>query len=110
MARTLPTRVGIPLQTDEANQLLDLASKIPMTTHSTIAKVAMLYGLHQLTANPELVENLIATGLARRPGRGRPRKITGPEEYRSHPRAALSESNEIDPDSISRPGHRAKKP
>ena len=63
MTLTLPVRVGIPLQAREAVELLDIASKVPRTTHSTVAKVAMLYGLRQLT--PEMVENLIGAGLAR---------------------------------------------
>jgi hypothetical protein len=87
MTRTLPARVGIPLQAGEAGQLLDLAGKIPMTTHSTVAKVALLLGLRQLTANPEMVETLIRAGLARRPGRGRLREITLPdlEEHTNNP-------------------------
>ena len=109
MTLTLPVRVGIPLQAHEALELLSLARKVPMTTHSTVAKVAMLYGLQQLSADPQLVEKLIIAGLARRPGRGRRRKIAGPEETTNHPHGVSSKPNETDPGGITRPGHHAEK-
>ena len=67
--RVKPSQVGVPLQPDEADLLIALTSQIPMTNHSTVAKVAMMYGLQ--TLKPELVEKLIREGLAKRTGRPR---------------------------------------
>jgi len=67
--RLKPSKVGVPLLSKEADLLLDLTRQVPMTTPTTVAKIAMMYGLQQL--KPDMVEALITQGLARRPGRTR---------------------------------------
>ena len=71
MVRKQPIRVSIPINDDEATKLIDLANQIPRTTHSTVAKACMLYGMQHLASRE--IEALLDDGLARRPGRTKPR-------------------------------------